>query len=54
MMTRIEGLSALEDWLAKAEASDLPRLHSFASGIRRDQQAVTAGLTLPYNSGRRQ
>ena len=30
-----------------AEASDLPELRSFANGIRCDQQAVTAGLTLP-------
>jgi len=27
------------------------KLHSFAAGIRRDLQAVTAGLTLPYSSG---
>jgi len=29
----------------------LPNLHSFAAGSRRDLQAVTAGLTLPYSSG---
>ncbi|MGW1680151.1 ISL3-like element ISAzba9 family transposase, partial [Saccharopolyspora sp. NPDC002376] len=28
-----------------------PGLHSFVLGLRRDQDAVTAGLTLPYNSG---
>ena len=28
-----------------------PALHSFAHGIRRDQQAVTAGLALPCSSG---
>ena len=51
MMTRRQGLLALEDWLTRVEASEQPELHSFANGIRRDQQAVTAGLALPYNSG---
>jgi transposase len=51
MMTRRQGLLALEDWLAAVEAGDQPALRSFANGIRRDQQAVTAGLALPYSSG---
>lgn len=51
MMTRRQGLLALEDWLAAIEASDQPGLRSFARGIRTDQQAVTAGLALPYSSG---
>jgi transposase len=50
IMVRRQGLLELEDWLASAEASDLPQLRSFARGIRRDQQAVTAGLSLPYSS----
>ena len=49
-MTRRQGLLALEDWLTQVEAGDQPGLHSFARGIRRDQQAVTAGLALPCNS----
>ena len=51
MMTRRQGLLALEDWLAAVEAGDQPGLRSFARGIRSDQQAVTAGLALPFNSG---
>jgi transposase len=51
MMTHRQGLLALEDWLTRVEADDQPGLHSFARGIRRDQQAVTAGLALPYSSG---
>jgi transposase len=51
MMTRRQGLLALEDWLAAVEAGDQPQLHSFARGIRRDQEAVTAGLALTYSSG---
>lgn len=51
MMTRRQGLLALEDWLAAVEAGDQPALRSFARGVRRDQHAVTAGLALPYSSG---
>ena len=50
MMTRRQGLLALDDWLTRVEADDQPELHSLATGIRRDQQAVTAGLALPYSS----
>jgi transposase len=50
MMTRRRGQQELDGWLAAVEADDQPALHSFANGIRRDQQAVTAGLTLPYSS----
>ena len=50
IMARRQGLLEIEGWLAGAEASDLPQLRSFARGIRRDQQAVTAGLSLPYSS----
>jgi transposase len=50
MTTRRQGLLAPEDWLTAAEADDQPQLHSFANGIRRDQQAVTAGLVLPCSS----
>jgi transposase len=50
MMTRRQGLLALEDWLTRVEADDQPELHSFATGIRRDQEAVTAGLALTYSS----
>jgi len=51
MMTRLQGLLALEDWLTAVEAGDQLGLRSFARGIRRDQQAVTAGLALPFSSG---
>ena len=50
MMTRRQGEQELEGWLTAVEAGDQPELRSFANGIRRDQQAVTAGLTLPYSS----
>jgi len=50
MMTGRQG-QHLQKWLDAVEADDQPELHSFAAGIRRDLQAVTAGLTLPYSSG---
>jgi transposase len=51
MMTNRTGAQELSGWLAAVEADDQPCLHSFATGIRRDLDAVTAGLTLPYSSG---
>jgi transposase len=51
-MTGRLGEQQLDDWLAAVEAADQPCLHSFAAGIRTDQQAVTNGLTLPYSSGK--
>ncbi|TPQ18336.1 transposase [Streptomyces sporangiiformans] len=29
----------------------MPSLHTFASGLERDLDAVTAGLSTPWNSG---
>ena len=53
MMTGRTGDRDLESWLAAVEADDgQPELHSFATGIRHDQQAVTNGLTLPYSPGK--
>jgi transposase len=50
MMLQLRGRH-LEQWMAGVTADDLPDLHSFVTGLRRDQDAVTAGLTLPYSSG---
>jgi transposase len=50
LMTQRRGRE-LEKWITAAAASGLPELRSFVTGLRRDQDAVTAGLTLPYNSG---
>ena len=51
IMTNRTGEQELPGWLTAVQADDQPHLHSFATGIRRDQDAVTAGLTLPYSSG---
>ncbi|WP_232303730.1 hypothetical protein [Pseudofrankia sp. DC12] len=41
----------LDARLAGVETDDLPGLHRFANGLRRDHVAVLAGLTLPHSSG---
>ena len=41
----------LEDWMTAVEAADLPALHAFVRGLRKDLDAVVAGLTLPYSNG---
>ncbi|MFJ8156936.1 transposase [Streptomyces sp. NPDC094468] len=41
----------LSVWLDAVRQDDLPSLHILAAGIDRDIDAVTAGLTLPWNSG---
>jgi len=41
--------STLTGWMGAVDA-DLPALHSFTAGLRRDLDAVVAGLTLEYNS----
>jgi len=50
MMNTLGGRD-LEKWMTSVEADDLPALRSFVTGLRRDQDAVTAGLTMPWNSG---
>ncbi|MGW0811617.1 ISL3 family transposase [Nonomuraea sp. NPDC002799] len=51
MMTGLTGAKHLEGWLTGIETDDLPHLHTFARGVRRDQDAVTNGLTLSHSSG---
>ena len=41
----------LDGWLNAVEASDLPAVHAFVRGLRKDLPAVVAGLTLPYSNG---
>jgi transposase len=50
MMAGLHG-DRLDTWIAKAEADDLPDLHRFANGLKRDHAAVVNGLTLPHSSG---
>ncbi len=41
----------LDAWIAAVEADDLPELHSYTAGLKRDHAAVLNGLTLPHSSG---
>jgi transposase len=45
------GGNRLNAWIAAVEADDQPDLHSFTTGLKRDWDAVLAGLTTPHNSG---
>jgi len=42
--------NTLTGWMSAVDA-DLPTLQSFTAGLRRDLDAVVAGLTMHYNSG---
>src|SRR6185312_1780883 len=50
MMTHCRG-HRLEAWMTAVLHDDLRELHSFVTGRRRDQDAVTVGLALPCSSG---
>lgn len=52
MITSRTGTAQLDAWLAAADASSLPPLHTLANGIRKDYAAVRNALTLPYSSGK--
>jgi hypothetical protein len=49
MLTRLKA-ERLPQWLNDVRADNLPRLHNFAAGLQRDLAAVTASLTLQWNS----
>ena len=50
-MVRERSGEHLAAWLAEVEASQLPAFDSFVTGIHQDQDAVLAGLTLPWSTG---
>jgi transposase len=50
MLTQLQG-HRLHEWIAAVRTDDLPSMHTFINGLERDLGAVTAGLTLPWNSG---
>jgi transposase len=50
-MLRTRMGEALDAWLARALASQIPEFRSFVQGIERDKAAVSAGLTLPTSNG---
>lgn len=50
MLTGLQG-PQLDGWMQKVQHDDLPYLHSFVNGHKRDHDAVLNGLTLTHNSG---
>ena len=50
-MMRARATSTLDQWLMDCQASGMPELVHFASGLQREQAAVQAALTLPYSNG---
>ncbi|WP_405786823.1 ISL3 family transposase [Streptomyces sp. NBC_00029] len=41
----------LKDWITATRTADLPRLHTFATGLEKDWDAVLQGLSTRWNSG---
>lgn len=50
MMRHLRG-DRLPNWIDAVRDDDLPHLRQFADGLTHDLDAVTAGLSLPWNSG---
>jgi transposase len=51
MLVRTRDAPGLIAWLKRADASSLPEVHSFATGLRRDRAAVDAALSLVWSNG---
>ncbi|GAC1566068.1 MAG: ISL3 family transposase [Ktedonobacteraceae bacterium] len=50
-MIRRRKASELQPWLEKTLTSEVSELHTFAAGIKRDQDAVLAALTYEWSQG---
>ena len=50
-MLRERAGERLDEWLKKVEAQEVTELCSFAQGLRKDYEAVKAGLTLCWSNG---
>ncbi|MGD0934711.1 MAG: transposase, partial [Streptosporangiaceae bacterium] len=50
MLTQLTGQD-LPQWISDARDAGLPGISSFARGLEQDLDAVTNGLTMPWNSG---
>jgi len=51
MMANLDG-QRLPEWIETTVAATMAPLEAFARNLRKDFDAVTAGLTLPWSSGR--
>jgi transposase len=50
-LIRTRDRQALDAWFIDAVASPIPEIRSFAAGLRRDQPAVVAAVTVPWSNG---
>ena len=50
MLRTLQG-EQLEDWMQQAQQSPIREMQNFVEKLRKDQQAVQAGLTLTWNNG---
>jgi transposase len=50
-MLRERDSRSFDGWLASIDAHPLPEFTTFAAGLRRDEAAVRAALSLPYSNG---
>jgi transposase len=50
-MLRERGGERLDEWLAQVEKQGVPELQSEALGLKKDYDAVKAGLTLQWSNG---
>ena len=41
----------LNEWLNKLESFDIPEIHTYVNGVRKDIEAVRNGITYSYNNG---
>jgi transposase len=50
-LVRRKGSGTLEEWLREVECSSSAEMRGFSGGVRQDQAAVEAALTLPWSNG---
>ncbi len=50
-MVRTQTPSAFAPWLDAVAQSDLPSFQTFAEGLKQDEAAIVAALTLPWSNG---
>ncbi|HET6324991.1 MAG TPA: transposase [Planctomycetaceae bacterium] len=50
-LIRKRSTGTLKEWLSQAEVSSCPEVRHFAEGIRRDESAVNAAVTLRWSNG---
>jgi transposase len=50
-IVRRRQVDRLEEWMEACQRSGLPDLRNFAAGLKQDEAAVRAALTLPWSNG---